>query len=651
MPLSGSDQVFSQLNGPLRPHEVFGFAPYWTLAQEASFDVSGLSTIAYFGLDVAANGSLVTTGSGWSAFQSPALEDLIARAHRARTRVVLVAKTFDPAVLHALSADPSAANRLTAELAAAVVSKGMDGVNLDFEGPGAGDRVSFTTFLRGLAYQLHRVDRNWQVSLDTFASAALDSTGLIDVPALASSMDAFFVMAYDMNSSLTPTPTAPLSGQGWNDTQAMLSYLAVIPGAKVILGIPFYGYEWPTTTGTAGVPALGTGHPVTYGEIAAAGHAVQWDAAAAVAWTAYRDGSGQWWQAYFDDPQSVALKVQLADKLGLAGVGVWALGMDGGDRTMMSALLGRASPVKAIAPNVRTTPALLNVPSPPPVALSSSPPSRPTPPLTNSAPAAPAAVVGTAPSSPAPAPGTPAGPVTIPVRAPASASAPSLANQPPVAAGGQPPAPVATPVLNPAPTHIPVAAPRASPVPSPAASPAANPVPSPAASPAAIPRPSPPARLNPSPAAAAKPPQPIRLEAESLPLAAPPATTAQHRVQPGSRWSGGAQLVVAPTAVGQRLSLLLDEPAAGSYVLLVDPTLGPDYGTWQLEVDGQPVGGTFDAYSNQVESPASPTDVGRLSLPAGRHLLTLLVTGRDSRSTGHLAGIDFIALRPADDQS
>jgi GH18 family chitinase len=82
---------------------------------------------------------------------------------------------------------------------------------------------------------------------------------------------------------------------------------------------------------------------VTYGDIASAAHSVRWDAAAAVACTAYH---GQWWQAYFDDPQSVALKVQLADRLGLAGVGVWALGMDGGDPAMISALLGHAVPLK-----------------------------------------------------------------------------------------------------------------------------------------------------------------------------------------------------------------------------------------------------------------------------------------------------------------
>jgi GH18 family chitinase len=343
---AGSGQLLANLAAPLRPHEVFGFAPSWTLGQQASFDVSRLSTIAYFGVDVTADGSLSTTGAGWSALQGSDLARLVTRAHQAKTRVVLVAKTFDPATLHSLASEPTAVKRLGSQLADVLSAKGLDGVNLDFEGPGNGDRVGFTTFIRGLAYQLHQVDRGWQVSVDTFASAAMDSAGLIDVPALATSVDAFFVMTYDMNSSGTPAPTAPLRGPGWNDTRAMFSYLSVVPGAKVILGIPFYAYAWPTANGAPGAATVGPARAMTYAQLAVAGGQVSWAAAQGVVWTAFRDRSGQWWQAYFDDPQSVGLKARLANQLGLAGVGVWALGMDGGDPAMMSALLGQASPVK-----------------------------------------------------------------------------------------------------------------------------------------------------------------------------------------------------------------------------------------------------------------------------------------------------------------
>ncbi len=55
---------------PLPSHQVFGFAPYWTLNQSASFDVAGLTTLAYFSVDVNPNGSLDEGGPGWNGLQS-----------------------------------------------------------------------------------------------------------------------------------------------------------------------------------------------------------------------------------------------------------------------------------------------------------------------------------------------------------------------------------------------------------------------------------------------------------------------------------------------------------------------------------------------------------------------------------------------------
>jgi len=61
---------------PLQPHEIFGFAPYWTLNQSANFDVSGMTTLAYFSVGVNPDGSLDESDSGWAGYQSQALATL-----------------------------------------------------------------------------------------------------------------------------------------------------------------------------------------------------------------------------------------------------------------------------------------------------------------------------------------------------------------------------------------------------------------------------------------------------------------------------------------------------------------------------------------------------------------------------------------------
>jgi len=49
-----------------------------------------------------------------------------------------------------------------------------------------------------------------------------------------------------------------------------------------------------------------------------------------------------------DDPTSLALKAQLANYFHIAGVGIWALGMDGNNPAMLAALLGNAPVAKDV---------------------------------------------------------------------------------------------------------------------------------------------------------------------------------------------------------------------------------------------------------------------------------------------------------------
>lgn len=569
---------------PQRKHEVFGFAPYWTLPQEQSYDFSSLSTVAYFGVDVNGDGSLVQSGAGWSGFQSPDLVDLVARAHTAKTRVVLVAKTFDAAALHRLASDPGAADRLAGQLAQAIRWKGMDGANLDFEGGDGADRAGFTAFATKVSQALHAADSHWQVTVDTYASAALDAGGMINVGALAPAVDGFFVMAYDMNSFGAPSPTAPLNGRDWNDTRALTSYLAVVPSTKVLLGIPFYGYQWPTADGSTKARAVGPAHAISYSQLAAARPPVQWDDADGVPYTAYQDTSGQWWQAYFDDPQSVALKTQLADSAGLAGVGVWALGMEGGDSAMMAALLGQLPILKDAFASTG-------------VARGGAPP---LPESDNSYPA----------GLPPPRPSTSTSNRTATAQTPppmATRAAPAAQQQVPVpvsSAAGQPPS-TSPPTLSPRPTPTPTPTPVAS-TPTPVAS---TPTPTPTPTPDQGPAPPPP-----TPPSA----RPLRFD---------------------------VQLLLQPTAVGQQVSTLVQVPAGGTYQLLVGPSVGPRYGICTVEVDGRPVGG-FNGYSPSRGGPQAASTVGTVTLQPGIHTLTFVVAGKDPRSTGYLAGIDYVVLTP-----
>jgi hypothetical protein len=341
-------------SAPLQSHEIFGYAPYWTLPESSGFDVADLTTLAYFSVDANGDGSLDESGPGWNGYESQDLADLVTRSHAAGDRVVLTVTCFSQSALDEITSDPTAAATLSSALITAVSAKNLDGVNFDFEGEGSADRDGLTSLITQVSAALHAANPHWQVTMATYASAASDSAGFYDVAALAPALDGFFVMAYDMNDPVTPSATAPLVGGGYNDTETLQQFTAVVPASKVILGVPYYGYDWPTTNGTQGAQSTGGETPLSYGTIAAAGNPTYWDDSTQTAWTSYQVG-GQWHETYFDDPTSLALKAQLANTFHIRGLGIWALGMDGNDPAMLAALLGNAPPVKDLSTGPTST--------------------------------------------------------------------------------------------------------------------------------------------------------------------------------------------------------------------------------------------------------------------------------------------------------
>ena len=330
---------------PLRPHEVFGFAPYWTLDQSPEFDVTRLTTIAYFSIGVNPDGSLVESGPGWDGYQSQELADLVTRAHAAGDRVVLTVDCFDQSSLDQLTSSLTAPATLGTALIGAIRAKNLDGVNLDFEGKGSADQGGLTDLVTKVSAAIHDADPHYQVTMDTYASSAGDPDGFYDIRALAPAVNAFFVMEYQLNLQSGGSAASPLTSSMFSDRTAIDQYLAAVPSSKVILGLPFFGVDWPTSNGTLTALATGPVTPISYGQVMASGHPVYWDETTDTAWTSYQVGS-QWHETFFEDPTSLYEAAEMAKASQLAGVGIWALGMDGNDPDMLSALLGFSSAVK-----------------------------------------------------------------------------------------------------------------------------------------------------------------------------------------------------------------------------------------------------------------------------------------------------------------
>jgi spore germination protein YaaH len=343
------------------PHEVFAYAPYWSLSDSSSFPVDDFSTIAYFSVDVNPNGSIEQSGPGWTGYESQSFVNLVNRAHQAGVRVVLTATDFSQASLDTLTHDPGAADVLGENLVALVETKRLDGVNLDFEGVGSADQAGLDRLVSRVAFIMRLTDPHYQITMATYASSASDPRGFYDISGLAPSVDAFFVMAYDVSQGAT----GQAGGKGQDiDESYVASYTAAAPASKVILGVPLFGYDMQTSGPELGASQTGTSQPVTYAQAMSSGP-TYWDPMSDTAWTEYQS-SGQWHQVFFDNANSLALKEQLVSRSNLLGIGVWALGMQGSDNAVLSILAGGSPPSRLppVGPPQSSTSAL---PSPTPL--------------------------------------------------------------------------------------------------------------------------------------------------------------------------------------------------------------------------------------------------------------------------------------------
>ncbi|HMC51244.1 MAG TPA: glycosyl hydrolase family 18 protein, partial [Acidimicrobiales bacterium] len=133
------------------------------------------------------------------------------------------------------------------------------------------------------------------------------------------------------------SPNSPLTGYEPNVADAVTAYARAVPTGRVILGLPFYGYDWGTVDASPASRAVSGPQAITWATIRGAGWAARWDAAAQSPWASYQVG-GQWHEAYYDDAQSLGAKAGAAAAARLRGVGAWALGMEGGDPSLLEAM-------------------------------------------------------------------------------------------------------------------------------------------------------------------------------------------------------------------------------------------------------------------------------------------------------------------------
>lgn len=348
---------------------VYGFLPYWNTAD---FNLEKeLTHLSFFGLDIGSDGRLISRDAegnlepGYRYLQSEAFLELAATAQNQDTKVELVLKQFNNQDIATFLSNEQAVENFLTSLDSVLLAYPITGINIDIEYSGEKTpelRQGMTGLMQKLRQHLNSKYQNITLSIDVYASAASDAKGLWDLPALAKEVDYIVVMAYDFHqrSSDQAGPVAPLFSQDlkWgSDINAHLKlFLDQVPREKILLGLPFYGYGWQTDTEEARANTYeNTGFTVSYKKakelliIANGGSSTEpawagvsqikkgFDEDALSPYITYKQGE-HLYTIYYEDPRSIAYKLEYARQLDLAGIAIWALGYEDQERELWTAI-------------------------------------------------------------------------------------------------------------------------------------------------------------------------------------------------------------------------------------------------------------------------------------------------------------------------
>ncbi len=312
---------------------VFGFMPDWeyTAGANSNMHYDLLTHVAAFDFLASSNGSIGFPDQ-WP------WDDVINAAHAKGAKVIMAVTNFGgsesaSSVAHNLLTNSSAKSILFDNIKNIITTYQLDGVNIDFEAMKSADRGNLLNqFMSDLTSFIHTNLPGKEVSFDGPAV----NWGGWNIDGLAQSVDYIFIMGYDYSGkwSTNTGAVAPLTGNSGHYIEFDLTHSYGVPLSKypqkLILGVPYYGKQWKTTTGNAGSAITSFVGSTFYKNavVSAASHnGFIWDNISQTPW--YKWQTGGWNQVWNDNEQSLGKKYDYALTQNIGGIGIWALNYDG----------------------------------------------------------------------------------------------------------------------------------------------------------------------------------------------------------------------------------------------------------------------------------------------------------------------------------
>lgn len=325
--------LISETRAPELTHSVYGFLPHWRGSGTWDLKLDLISHLAWFGVELDSTGE-IGEPNGWPADWLWLKEHV--QVSGVRFDLAVTCFDWSGKKVHTLLSDTLARtkgiNTILSE------SRECNGVNIDFERPSLDDRDAFAAFVEELADSLH--SRGMTLSVDM---TAVNWGERFDVARIAKAADYIFIMGYDFHypGSSEAGPVSPLDGETYCVTNSVDYFVEKSEGHpdRLILGVPYYGYDWPVTDTVPYAKTKGQGTAYIYSTTAtrAEQYGRHWHEETSSPWYHYGT-TGNLRECWYADTASLALEYQLAREKDFAGIGIWALTYDNGRQELWDLL-------------------------------------------------------------------------------------------------------------------------------------------------------------------------------------------------------------------------------------------------------------------------------------------------------------------------
>lgn len=335
--------------------EIIGFLPYWRTGDIQYVRFDSISEVNYFSLSFDRSGNIdkVTgneTDPGWLAWEKQDIKDLIAKTQISGNSFSLTIAESNNKTIESLLNSKKSQQNLIKNILDLVRSNNLDGIIVDFEYDGKPDfqyKNEFTKFLTKLSSELRSQSPHTTLDLALLPMEGRRQ-GLFDIPRLVPNVHHFIGMTYNYygDNSDIAGPGAPMRGFAekkyfFDVITAYEDYLKFIPKEKVIMGIPYYGWDWAVKDGKQiQSETLDKNDPNNYAAVLSYARMreekylkkdqCEWDDYAQEEWCWYTDEKGIDHQVWYENNRSIGVKFAYAKKSNFAGTALWVLGYDKG---------------------------------------------------------------------------------------------------------------------------------------------------------------------------------------------------------------------------------------------------------------------------------------------------------------------------------